>query len=110
MISFPRLLLLFVTAAVVAARADEPIRISRHPQLFLDNYLVARTTNLRRDMKQPSKHPQNPLIKQDFPWEKRMIQVYGTVLFDEASASFRCWYLASESPDATPEYYVCYAE
>lgn len=90
--------------------ADEPITLSNHPQLFLDDLLIARKTNLHRHVHQPTKHPKNPLIKQDFPWEKRMIQVYGTVLFDETTNKFRCWYLASESPDATPEYYICYAE
>lgn len=101
---------LLLCLTCLSSLADEPIVISNHPQLFLDDDLIAKKTNLRRHVHQPTKHPQSPLIKQDFPWEKRMVQVYGTVLFDESTKKFRCWYLASESPDASPEYYICYAE
>ncbi len=90
--------------------AGEPITLSDQPQLFLDDHLISSMTNLRRQVHSPAKHPSNPLIRQDFPWEKRMVQVYGTVLYDDSLKKYRCWYLASESPDATPEYYICYAE
>ena len=89
---------------------DDAIAISRGPQLFLDDYLVARTANLKRRMQQPKRHPANPLLVQEFPWEKRTIQLYGTVMFDPHAGKFRCWYLASSDPDAAPEYYICYAE
>jgi hypothetical protein len=99
----------------VSLHADDPIDptagpLSHHPQLFLDDVLIAEMKNVRREMQQPARHPKNPLIKPDFPWENRMIEFYGSVLFDERLEKFRCWYLASESPDANPEYYICYAE
>ncbi len=102
------LLLIFVIPMVLSGA--EPITVSNSSHLFLDDFLIDRMTNLRRQVHPPSKHPANPLIKQDFPWEKRMIETYGTVLFDASIQKFRCWYLASESPDSSPEYYVCYAE
>lgn len=105
-------LLAVAWSSLVAPRAAaaEPIQLSNQPQLFIDDYLIAEMLNLCRDVKQPTKHPANPLIKPDKPWERRMIELYGTVLFDDDTQSFRCWYLASESGEAKPEYYICYAE
>lgn len=92
--------------------SDDPsvVRISDGPQLFLDDTLVASMTGVKRVLHQPHRHPANPLIVQEYPWEKRTLQVYGTVLFDRGLGAYRCWYLASRSPDETPEYYMCYAE
>ncbi len=90
--------------------AESPAKISNHPQLFLDDVLIAHMADVKRVVQQPRKHPANPLIVQDLPWEKRTIQVYGTVLFDGGLGKYRCWYLASRSPDDKPEYYMCYAE
>ncbi|MEX2172524.1 MAG: hypothetical protein WD851_24595 [Pirellulales bacterium] len=95
---------------VACATASEPIKLSQEPQLFLNDHLIADMRNLSRDVKQPTKHPANPVITPDQPWERRMIELYGTVLFDEDTQSFRCWYLASEHGAAQPEYYICYAE
>ncbi len=91
-------------------RGGSAVAISNGPQLFLDDALVARMTNLKRQIQRPRKHPANPLITQEFPWEKRTVQVYGTILYEPKPRKFRCWYLASEDPDAKPEYYMCYAE
>ena len=78
--------------------------------MFLDDHLIVEMKNLKRDFKQPTKHPENPLLKPDQPWERRMIELYGTVLFDDEMQKFRCWYLASESGAGQPEYYICHAE
>jgi hypothetical protein len=96
--------------AVVSSARAETLKVSQAPQLFLDDQLIASMKNLRRDVKQPTKHSANPLITPDQPWERRMIELYGTVLFDKDTNRFRCWYLASESGNSAPEYYVCYAE
>lgn len=93
--------------------------ISQKTQLFLDDHLIDDTVNLCRQMKQPVKHPANPLFGQDRPWEDQCL-VYVSVLFDDDLDRFRCWYMAAEAfrqilPDQ-PEiaklgkYYVCYAE
>jgi hypothetical protein len=75
--------------------------------------------NLKREITQPEKHPANPLIGQDKPWEARFLEIYGTVLYEPRRALFRCWYLASEHngnvPDTpqhpkTAEYVTCYAK
>ena len=51
--------------APLVAVANEPsdvITISNHPQLFLDDFLVARMADIRRELQRPTKHPANPLI------------------------------------------------
>src|SRR5688572_10566895 len=39
------------------------MKIDRKHQLFLDDYLIAHTTNLERKFHPVTKHPKNPLIK-----------------------------------------------
>lgn len=106
-------------ASAQTTTRDAPIQLTDNPQLFLDDYLVAKTQNLRRELQTPTRHARNPLIVQDRPWEHRMLSVYGTVLHDAQRGRFRCWYLASQSdagipdtPEApgTAEYIQCYAE
>lgn len=108
-----------LSAARLWAESDRPTAISDGPQLFLDNHILVESTNLARRLTQPTKHPANPLIIQDKPWEKRVIEIYGTVLYEKDKDKFRCWYLASEHNDGIPdtpehprtvEYYMCYAE
>lgn len=95
---------------VMAEGRNTPITISKQPQLFLDDHVVSKIQNLKRVLQQPVKHAANPLVVQEFPWEKRCIEVYGTVLYEPELGKFRMWYLASEHPDAKPEYYMCLAE
>lgn len=61
-------------------------------QLFLDDVGIARMTGVERVVHQPQRHPQNPLIVADTPWE-RGCQVYGTAMFDPDLNKFRLWYL-----------------
>ena len=107
-----------VTPLVQAATLIS-MEVSHQPQLFLDDHLVVTRTNLKREIERPTKHPANPLIVQDLPWERRLIATYGTVLYDEVSCRFRCWYTAGEYKDGIPdnpehpitaEYFICYAE
>jgi predicted choloylglycine hydrolase len=116
----PTLLYLVNLMVFLSSPADaNVINISNHPQLFLDDMLVARMTNLERQVQKPVKHPANPLITQTLPWEKRLISIYGTALYDAESDKFRIWYTAGENRDGIPdnpehpvtaEYFICYAE
>lgn len=114
-----RVVCLMESSAQAQPGSTPALEVPNTPQLFLDDHLIAKSQGLRRDMETPVRHPRNPLIIQDRPWEARMLSVYGTVLYDERSGKFRCWYLASEgdrgvpdTPEApgTAEYFQCYAE
>ena len=98
------------TPFVPAISREEILTLSNHPQLFLDDYVIKSIKNLRQELAEPVKHPWNPLIVQEHPWESRYVQVYGTILYDTEMDRFRMWYMASESAENTPEYTICYAE
>ncbi|MBI2432144.1 MAG: hypothetical protein HYV26_04670 [Candidatus Hydrogenedentes bacterium] len=108
--------LLLLPAAAIAA---ESLDISEGPQLFLDDFLLQRMENVKRVVQEPVKHARNPVVVPEHPWEKRVLEIYGTVLYDGALEKYRCWYLANEFKDGIPnnpqdprtaEYYTCYAE
>ena len=78
--------------------ASWPQGVGRHvdvgdrKQLFLDDeFLVERSEGIRYVVNRPTKHPANPLIVPDRPWEN-VLQHYGSVLWDEAASTFRIWY------------------
>jgi len=63
-------------------------------QLFLDDFIIERTENLRRVLNQPVKHSDNPVLCREHPWEGRRVQVYGTALYDPDERLFKMWYLS----------------
>jgi len=84
-----------LTALPAAARVEEQTPAWFDPavhQLFLLEDGIERVEGLRRAVHPPRRHPDNPLVRADTPWE-RGCQVYGTALYDEAAKRFRLWYL-----------------
>ena len=70
----------------------------RHRYLFLDLEHVTRTDRLYRRMHQPQRHPGNPILKGENPWEA-MASLYGTVLQDPENNLFKMWYLTGPYVD-----------
>ncbi|HPA44973.1 MAG TPA: hypothetical protein PLG59_05010 [bacterium] len=70
---------------------DWPVKIDSTHQLFLDDYLIASVENIEREIHHPHKHPNNPLIVPDEPWEDAGI-VFQIVRRDEVTGRFRMWY------------------
>lgn len=70
------------------------MRIDHKKQLFLDNRIIEEVRNVRRVQHQPVKHPGNPLIKQDRPWEKAVYFRTSnySIAYDPERKLFRCWY------------------
>ena len=63
-------------------------------QLFIDDDVVASVKNVTRRQHTPRKHPDNPLIKRDKPWEVTTyfrISCFN-VIRDQADGLFKCWY------------------
>src|SRR5512143_3734939 len=60
-------------------------------ELLLDDHLVASKDNIVRTYHPFKKHPGNPIIVSDQPWEGGMIRVNG-VLPNEAGNGYRMWY------------------
>lgn len=81
-------------------------------QLFIDDHLVASRKNVVRRYHAFKKHPGNPLIVVDKPWEKWVVKV-SRVLPEEDGSGFRmyygCW---SEPPEGAKKgwgSFACYA-
>ena len=63
-------------------------------QLFLDDGMVERIEYLKRVVNQPTKFSDNPIIRNDKPWQTYRAQVYGTALDAPDTNPFKLWYLA----------------
>lgn len=109
--------LLWLTAFTTLNAADpaapksngSPVQIGSTTQLFVDQMLVRSSENISYCLHAARKHPANPLIKADQPWEGWRIGLYGNVLYDEALKKFRLWYTSDTSADF-PNFAVLYAE
>jgi hypothetical protein len=67
-------------------------------QLFFDDVGIERIEALRRVVHQPRRHPNNPIVKGERPWERASASVYGTMLYDVDKKIFRLWYLCTPGP------------
>src|SRR5436305_5158703 len=59
-------------------------------QLFIDDYLIEEIKGAKKVLNQPVKHPRNPLIRQEKPWEHSI--TYGAVAHDKADGLYKLWY------------------
>ena len=63
-------------------------------QLFIDDDVIASVQNITRRRHSPRKHPANPLMRRDQPWEDT--PYFRTSAFDvirdPADGLFKCWY------------------
>lgn len=89
-----------------------PFDVGNRVQLFVDRVLVRETERVWFTQHQGQKHPQNPLVKADQPWEGWRLEIFGSVIYDEQEKIFKMWYLAEPGPGN--EYFddtnvTCYA-
>jgi hypothetical protein len=70
----------------------ELIEVGKRKQLFLDDYLVASTTNVHRRIHSAEKSKANPVIRRTEPWEDPFNIVYGSVIRD--GEKYKAWYLS----------------
>lgn len=82
--------------------------VGGYSQLFVDQVLVRDSENVSFSLVQARKHPENPLVRADRPWEGWRLEIYGNVIYDEEEHCFKMWYLGEE-PEAFPNYAIYYA-
>src|SRR5258705_8640848 len=70
--------------------AAEPITLDSRHQLFLDDYLIASMSGVKRAVEQAQKHPNNPMIWANESWEEKLLTIYGSVIRD--GEKYRMWY------------------
>jgi hypothetical protein len=71
--------------------------------LFLDDFHVESTVNLKRTLHQPVKYVGNPVLRPVAPWEGHAVNLFGTVALEDGL--FRMWYQAYGGAPYT----ACYA-
>jgi len=76
--------------------------------LFVDRVLVREARNVAFTLHPARKHPENPLVRADRPWEGWRLEIYGNVIYDEEEGLFKMWYIGEE-PEAFPHYATLYA-
>jgi hypothetical protein len=87
------------------------VEIGSEKQLFLDDELVAERSRISNFVRRPEKHPQNPILVADRPWETATddgieLDTQAT-LYDEEAGLFKMWYLPAPWPGGGRPW--CYA-
>ena len=77
-------------------------------QLFVDDHLIAESQGVTKVLNQPVKHPKNPLLVRDRPWEESG-PGYGTVHYDADEKIFKMWYTFWRKVEGTSTSLMCYA-
>jgi hypothetical protein len=65
----------------------------RQAQLFIDDAIVETSTLVERVFHQPIRHPANPLLSPEEPWEGPTMNYLSGVYRDQTSGLFRVWYV-----------------
>ena len=94
------------------ASSLSPFDVGSRAQLFVDRVLVGEAQGMSWTQHPGRKHPANPLVRADRPWEGWRLEIFGSVLYDEQEKQFKMWYLADahgvEGYCAHP-FFTCYA-
>ena len=99
----PALLLLLCTVGVPChanpANPASPVPLpAREKYLLLDSRVIERVENAVLRVGTVTKHPANPLIRDELPWETEAGNMYPNVVFDETEQLFKMWYETMNSP------------
>lgn len=82
------------TLIISYSRDRQYKRIDGRKQLFFDDDVIACVRNVTRTQHRPTKHPANPLLYRDRPWE--VVPLFRTptfnVHYDPQEGLFKCWY------------------
>lgn len=95
----------WLTVSVVA-EDQQPLKIGRTRQLFFDDREMASQSGVRRIWHTPEKATA-PVFKKERAWEGSGPYIFGTVLRDADSGTFKLWYNCYVG--GRPDYYTCYA-
>ncbi|MCP4641934.1 MAG: glycoside hydrolase family 43 protein [bacterium] len=83
-----------------AASDDSPRDITDgQRQLFLDDWVIAETVNVQREPGAVTKHPDNPVIRRDKPWDASRTDLYGSVVHDVENDRLQLFYSANNVPN-----------
>ena len=105
---------LIVLSSILAAATLSPIRaespaaglieIGSTRQLFIDDYIIQSLSHAKQVLNPAVKHPENPLLKHDRPWEGNYVGL-SKLIYEPDTGLFRMWYrttggfVSSKAPD-----------
>jgi len=78
-----------VSATPNSTEAD-PVR--RYRFLLLDSRIIESADNAKLTVGAVRKDENNPLFKEDKPWEPRFDNPYSSVIYDDEEKIYKCWY------------------
>jgi hypothetical protein len=95
----------------VAGGAPKTVRdiSAGHRQLFLDDWVVAEKTGVELEPGAVVKHPGNPVIRRDKPWDASRTDLYGSVVYDPKGKRLQVFYSANNVPNGHEDR-LAYAE
>lgn len=101
---------LLAVASAVRSQQINLLDAGSRSQLLADPSLVYESKGVVFTPHAARKHPANPLLKPDRPWEGWYVSIFaGTVLYDDKARQFRMWYTCPGHPDHFDTRGVCYA-
>lgn len=72
--------------------------IGTHRQLFVNDWIVGEMNGVKRTLGTWSKHPNNPVVKRDKPWEQSRCELYGSCIWDPVHKRLQLYYTAMDEP------------
>jgi len=66
--------------------------LRRDRYLLLDSRIIESTDNAKLAVGAVRKDKNNPLFKEDKPWEPRFDNPYASVIYDREDKLYKCWY------------------
>jgi hypothetical protein len=79
------------TAKSPSGEAEDKV-FKRDRYLVLDSRIIESKENMQLTVGVAHKDENNPLFKEDKPWEPRFDNPYCSVIYDEEDKIFKCWY------------------
>ena len=88
--------------SVAVGQSELDMRRDRY--LLLDSRIIESTHNVELTVGVVQKDKNNPLFKEDKPWEPRFDNPYSSVIHDEEEKIYKCWYsmFIKSDYEATP--------
>jgi hypothetical protein len=80
-----------LTAAASFGKADDKT-FERDRYLVLDSRVIESAENARLTLGAVRRDKNNPLFKEDKPWEPYISNLYGEIIYDEQDKIYKCWY------------------
>lgn len=80
-------------AAEAPYRSASPFDAGDRAQLFIDRVLVRESRGVAFTLHPGERHPRNPIVVADQPWEGWRLEIFGSVIWDAEERIYKMWYI-----------------